>query len=157
MLAGQQAAIAATRPGARFNDPHEAALQALTQGLFDLGVLTHEQHGNMQDVLADRAYAPYYMHRTGHWMGMDVHDCGSYAEPGEPRGESGSPPSRILRPGMVLTIEPGLYVRSGSAAPEKFWNTGIRIEDDALITESGCELLTRDVPVVADDIEALMR
>ena len=88
----------------------------------------------MQDAVAARAYAPYYMHRTSHWMGMDVHDCGSYAEPGAPRQADGALPSRVLRPGMVLTVEPGLYVRAGSAAPEKFWNTGIRIEDDALIT-----------------------
>ena len=87
---------------------------------------------------------------------MDVHDCGSYAEPGAPRQADGALPSRVLRPGMVLTVEPGLYVRAGSAAPEKFWNTGIRIEDDALITAEGCELLTRGVPVAASEIEELM-
>ena len=152
----QQAAIDATRPGSRFNEPHEAAVRTLTQGLFDLGILTHNQHGSVQDAVAARAYAPYYMHRTSHWMGMDVHDCGSYAEPGALRQADGALPSRVLRPGMVLTVEPGLYVRAGSAAPEKFWNTGIRIEDDALITAEGCELLTRGVPVAASEIEELM-
>ena len=96
---------------------------------------------------------------------MDVHDCGDYTEPGsKPRVEkdaSGNPvmrkPSRILRPGMVLTIEPGIYVRPAKSVPKEFWNIGIRIEDDALVTAKGCELLTRGVPVDADEIEALMR
>ena len=96
------------------------------------------------------------MHRTGHWLGMDVHDCGSYSEPGQASAE-GPPPSRILRTGMTLTLEPGLYVRPGPGVPERFWNTGIRIEDDALITADGCELLTRQAPVAADEIEALMQ
>jgi Xaa-Pro aminopeptidase len=108
------------------------------------------------------------MHRTGHWLGMDVHDCGSYVEPTEVgqaherkdplSGETITDrPSRILRPGMVLTIEPGLYVRPADKMPEQFWNIGIRIEDDAIVTETGCELITRDVPVKAEEIEALMR
>jgi Xaa-Pro aminopeptidase len=108
------------------------------------------------------------MHRTGHWLGMDVHDCGSYVEPTQ-IGESSqrkdplsgetiiNRPSRILRPGMVLTIEPGLYVRPTEGVPEEFWNLGIRIEDDAVVTETGCELISRGVPVKADEIEALMR
>jgi Xaa-Pro aminopeptidase len=108
------------------------------------------------------------MHRTGHWLGMDVHDCGSYVEPTEVgqtsqrkdplSGEAiTNRPSRILQPGMVLTIEPGLYVRPTEGVPEAFWNIGIRIEDDAIVTASGCELITRDVPVAPDAIEALMR
>jgi Xaa-Pro aminopeptidase len=108
------------------------------------------------------------MHRTGHWLGMDVHDCGSYVEPGEVGkvSERKDPlsgelikdrPSRVLRPGMVLTIEPGLYIRPAEGVPEKFWNIGIRIEDDAVVTADGCELITRDVPVAPDAIEALMR
>jgi len=108
------------------------------------------------------------MHRTGHWLGMDVHDCGSYVEPSQ-AGEvserkdplSGeiiqNRPSRVLRPGMVLTIEPGLYVRPGEGVPERFHNIGIRIEDDAIVTETGCELISRGVPVKPDEIEALMR
>jgi Xaa-Pro aminopeptidase len=107
------------------------------------------------------------MHRTGHWLGMDVHDCGSYVEPGEvgQTSERKDPlsgenitnrPSRILRPGMVLTIEPGLYVRPAQGVPEHFWNIGIRIEDDAIVTATGCELISRGVPVHPDDIEKLM-
>jgi len=107
------------------------------------------------------------MHRTGHWLGMDVHDCGSYVEPGEQGiSERKDPlsgetivnrPSRILRPGMVLTIEPGLYVRPAEGVPEHFHNIGIRIEDDAIVNETGCELISRGVPVKADEIEELMR
>ena len=170
-LAAQQAAVAATRPGARFNAPHEAAVRVLTQGLIDLGLIDRNQHGALDEAIAHRAYQPYYMHRTSHWLGMDVHDCGSYVEPTEASqaSERRDPltgelalerPSRILRPGMVLTLEPGLYVRPGDKAPERFWNTGIRIEDDALVTDDprfdGCELLTRAAPVEPDAIEALM-
>ena len=168
VLASQQAAIAATRPGARFTDPHEAAVRVLTQGMLDLGLIDKGQHGTLEDAIAHRAYFAHYMHRTGHWLGMDVHDCGSYVEPGEvgqpsPRRDPLSGeliqdrPSRILRPGMVLTIEPGLYVRPSEKVPSAFWNIGIRIEDNAVVTADGCELLTRDVPVEPDAIEALMR
>jgi Xaa-Pro aminopeptidase len=108
------------------------------------------------------------MHRTGHWIGMDVHDCGAYTEPSELgqvserkdalTGETiRDRPARLLQPGMVLTIEPGIYVRPADGVPEMFHNIGIRIEDDAIVTEAGCELITRDVPVRVDEIEALMR
>lgn len=168
VLASQDAAVAATKPGNRFTDPHEATVAVLAQGLLDVGLLDKNKVGSAQDVIANRAYFPFYMHRTGHWLGMDVHDCGSYVEPSEVGtvNERKDPlsgevikdrPSRILRPGMALTIEPGLYVRPGEGVPEQFWNIGIRIEDDAIVTESGCELITRDVPVKADEIEALMR
>jgi Xaa-Pro aminopeptidase len=168
VLASQDAAVAATRAGARFTDPHDATIQVLAQGLLDLGLLNQDKHGSAQDVIEKRAYFPFYMHRTGHWLGMDVHDCGSYVEPLElgQVSERKDPlsgetlvnrPSRILREGMVLTIEPGLYVRPAEGVPEAFWNLGIRIEDDAIVTSNGCELITRGVPVVADEIEALMR
>ena len=168
VLASQQAAIEATRPGARFTDPHEATVKVLTQGMLDLGLLDKNQHGTLEDAIANRHYFAHYMHRTGHWLGMDVHDCGSYVEPSEigQVSERKDPlsgelikdrPSRILRPGMVLTIEPGLYVRPSDKIPKEFWNIGIRIEDDAVVTETGCELITRDVPVEPDAIEALMR
>ncbi|MDR0274607.1 MAG: Xaa-Pro dipeptidase, partial [Burkholderiaceae bacterium] len=167
VLAGQHAAAAATRPGARFTDPHEAAVRTLTQGLLDLGIIDKSKAGSLDEAIAARAYFPFYMHRTSHWLGMDVHDCGSYAEPGEraPIAERRDPltgetaqdrPARILRPGMVLTLEPGLYVRPLDTVPQPFWNIGIRIEDDALITAAGCELLTRAVPVAADEIERIM-
>ena len=168
VLASQDAAVAATRAGARFNDPHDATVAVLAQGLLDLGLLDKNKVGSAQDVIDQRAYFQFYMHRTGHWLGMDVHDCGSYVEPGEAgqvserkdplSGETiTNRPSRVLRPGMVLTIEPGLYVRPAEGVPEQFHHLGIRIEDDAIVTESGCELITRGVPVKADEIEALMR
>ena len=168
VLQSQVAAIAATRAGARFNDPHDATVAVLAQGLLDLGLLDKNKLGTAQDVMEKRAYFQFYMHRTSHWLGMDVHDCGSYVEPGEvgQTSERKDPlsgetitnrPSRVLQPGMVLTIEPGLYVRPAEGVPEAFWNIGIRIEDDAVVTDSGCELITRDVPVDGDEIEALMR
>ncbi|SFD89117.1 aminopeptidase P N-terminal domain-containing protein [Paracidovorax konjaci] len=168
VLASQHAAVAATRSGARFNDPHDATVAVLAQGLLDLGLLDRNRFGSAQDVIEQRAYFQFYMHRTGHWLGMDVHDCGSYVEPTEvgQTSERRDPlsgeaitnrPSRILRPGMVLTIEPGLYIRPAPGVPEAFHHIGIRIEDDAIVTEGGCELITRGVPVEADEIEALMR
>jgi Xaa-Pro aminopeptidase len=168
VLASQEAAAAVTKPGARFNDPHDAAVRVLAQGMLDVGLLDRNKVGSLDDVIEKRAYFPFYMHRTGHWLGMDVHDCGSYVEPGEVgqvserkdplSGETiKNRPSRILRPGMVLTIEPGIYVRPGEGVPEQFHHIGIRIEDDAIVTPSGCELITRGVPVKADEIEAVMR
>ncbi|WP_027016943.1 aminopeptidase P N-terminal domain-containing protein [Comamonas composti] len=168
VLASQKAAVATTRAGARFDDVHDAAVAVLAQGMLDLGLLDRSKYGSAQDVIESRAYFQFYMHRTGHWMGMDVHDCGSYVEPGEPGPDSERRdplsgeliihrPSRILRPGMVTTIEPGIYVRPAPGVPEPFHNIGIRIEDDAVVTETGCELITRGVPVEADEIEALMR
>ncbi|MDA7419177.1 aminopeptidase P N-terminal domain-containing protein [Xenophilus arseniciresistens] len=168
VLASQDAAVAATKAGNRFNDPHEATVKVLAQGMLDLGLLDANKVGSAQDVIDNRSYFQFYMHRTGHWLGMDVHDCGSYVEPtqvGEV-SERKDPlsgeliknrPSRILKPGMVLTIEPGIYVRPAEGVPEQFHNIGIRIEDDAVVTEGGCELITRGVPVKGDEIEALMR
>jgi Xaa-Pro aminopeptidase len=168
VLASQDAAVAATKAGARFTDPHDATVRVLSQGLLDLGLLQANKHGSVDDVIEKRAYFSFYMHRTSHWLGMDVHDCGSYIEPSEAGNTSTrqdplsgetitNRPSRILHPGMVLTIEPGLYVRPSADVPEKFWNIGIRIEDDAIVTANGCELISRGVPVIASEIEALMR
>jgi len=168
VLASQDAAVAATRAGARFTDPHEAAVKVLAQGMLDVGLLDRNKVGTLDDVIEKRAYFQFYMHRTGHWLGMDVHDCGSYVEPSEVGSVSErkdplsgeiirNRPSRILQPGMVLTIEPGIYVRPAEGVPEQFHNIGIRIEDDAIVTAQGCELITRGVPVKADEIEALMR
>jgi Xaa-Pro aminopeptidase len=165
VLAAQDAAVAATKPGKRFVDPHNAATRVLVEGMLDTGLLSKAKHGKVDDVLESGAYRQFYMHRTGHWMGMDVHDCGDYTEAaGKPTLQADATgqqvlrkPSRILRPGMVLTVEPGIYVRPAKGVPKEFWNIGIRIEDDALVTSSGCELLTRGVPVDADEIEALMR
>ena len=165
VLAAQEAALKLCKPGKRFTDPHDAAARVLAQGMLDVGLLNPAKHGTVDDVLASGAYRQFYMHRTSHWMGMDVHDCGDYTEPGsKPREEKDAlgqlvmkKPPRILRAGMVLTIEPGIYVRPAKGVPKQFWNIGIRIEDDALITAKGCELLTRGVPVNADAIEALMQ
>ena len=168
VLASQYAAVAATRAGARFTDPHEASVKVLAQGMLDLGLLDRNKVGTLDDVIEKRAYFQFYMHRTGHWLGMDVHDCGAYTEPSE-IGQTSvrqdaltgdtivNRPARILQPGMVLTIEPGIYVRPAAGVPEAFHNIGIRIEDDAIVTASGCELISRGVPVAADEIEALMR
>ncbi len=167
VLASQEAAIAVTKPGARFVDPHEAAVKVLAQGMLDVGLLNKDKHGSLQDVIDKRAYFQFYMHRTGHWLGMDVHDCGGYNELSElaQTTERKDPlsgeliknrPSRILQEGMVLTIEPGLYIRPAPGVPEKFHNIGIRIEDDAVVNASGCELMSRGVPVDALAIEGLM-
>ena len=152
VLASQHAAIDATRAGARFTDPHDAAVRVLVQGMLDCRLL----EGSVDGVIESGAYRRFYMHRTGHWLGMDVHDCGDYREPGEAAGEAGRP-WRVLRPGMVLTIEPGIYVRAADDLPAEFHDIGIRIEDDAVVTETGCELITSDVPKAAAEIEALMR
>ncbi len=168
VLASQDAAVAATKEGARFTDPHEATVKVLAQGMLDVGLLDRNKVGTVQDVIANRSYFQFYMHRTGHWLGMDVHDCGNYVEPSQAGevSERRDPlsneiikdrPARKLKAGMVLTIEPGIYVRPGEGVPEKFHNIGIRIEDDAIVTATGCELISRGVPVGADEIEALMR
>jgi Xaa-Pro aminopeptidase len=167
VLASQDAAVAATRAGARFTDPHEATVKVLAQGMLDVGLLDKNKVGHLDDVLESRAYFAFYMHRTSHWLGLDVHDCGSYLEPTELgqvstrkdalTGETiVNRPARILREGMVLTIEPGIYVRPAEDVPEAFHHIGIRIEDDAIVTTTGCELITRGVPVKADEIERLM-
>jgi Xaa-Pro aminopeptidase len=168
VLASQEAAVAATHAGARFTDPHEASVKVLAQGMLDVGLLDKNKVGGLADVIENRSYFQFYMHRTGHWLGMDVHDCGGYLEPSE-MGQTSTRkdaltgetiinrPARILRAGMVLTIEPGIYVRPAPGVPEKFHNIGIRIEDDAIVTDTGCELISRGVPVKADEIEALMR
>ena len=168
VLASQEAAIAATHAGARFVAPHEATVKVLAQGMLDLGLLDKNKVGTLADVIESRAYFQFYMHRTGHWLGMDVHDCGGYNEPSElgTFSERKDPlsgalikdrPSRILKTGMVLTIEPGIYVRPAEGVPEQFHHIGIRIEDDAIVTPTGCELISRGVPVSVAEIEALMR
>ncbi|QGZ60614.1 aminopeptidase P N-terminal domain-containing protein [Paraburkholderia acidisoli] len=161
VLAAQQAAVAATRAGVNFEAPHDAAVRVLAQGLLDTGILDTSRYANVDAVIAERAYARFYMHRTGHWLGMDVHDAGDYRERGADNGGTQKtatpPPWRTLRAGMTLTIEPGLYIRAAEDVPERYWDIGIRIEDDAIVTETGCELITRDVPVAADEIEALMQ
>ncbi len=163
--AAQEAAIAVTRPGARRLDAHDAAVRVLAQGMLDTGLLDRKQVGDVDAVIQSAAYRRFYMHGTGHWLGRDVHDVGDYLSADEapveqPDGLGGTvvkKPSRLLQPGMVVTLEPGLYVRPAEGVPERFWNIGIRIEDDAAITATGCELISRGVPTDADEIERLMR
>jgi len=149
VLAAQDAAVAATRPGTAYNLPHEAAVKVLAQGMLDLGLLTGTLDAALE--LGDKregGYFRFYMHRTGHWLGLDVHDAGEYK-----RGEQWLP----LAAGNVVTVEPGIYVRPAADVPEHFWNIGIRIEDDALVTADGCELITAACPKTIADIEAWMR
>jgi len=154
VLAAQDAAIADTRPGKRFMDGHDAAVRVLAQGMLDTGLLDKSKVGSLDDVIAKGDYRQFYMHRTGHWLGMDVHDVGEYRDPVDSNGDK---PWRTLQPGMVLTVEPGIYVRPAEGVPEKYWNIGIRIEDDAHVTPDGCEILTTAVPNKVVEIEALMR
>ncbi|RMF77237.1 MAG: M24 family metallopeptidase [Nitrospirae bacterium] len=144
VLAAQQEAIARIRPGARWDEPHRAAVEVLTQGMVDLGLLA----GDVAELVASEAYKRFYPHRTGHWLGMDVHDVGDYRDAGG---------WRRLEPGMVFTVEPGLYVAPGDGVPERFAGIGIRIEDDCRVTETGCEVLTAAVPKEAEAVEAAVR
>ena len=144
VLAASHAARAQVRPGNGWDAPHEAAITVLTQGFVDLGLLK----GKVQELMETEAYRRFYMHRTGHWLGLDVHDAGRYKTQGQ---------WRPFAPGMALTIEPGCYVRPADDVPEAFWNIGIRIEDNALVTPEGCEILTEGVPREIEGIEELMR
>ena len=144
VLAAQQAAIDEVQVGKHWNQPHERACEVLTEGLIDLGIL----QGTVTECINDKSYQPYYMHRTGHWLGMDVHDVGDYRIDGV---------WRELEPGMVLTVEPGLYLRAGiPGLDEKWWNIGIRIEDDVLVSHDGPEVLSRDAPKTISEIETVM-
>ena len=155
-LAAQEAAVGMTKPGNTFMQPHDAALKVLTQGLLDEKLLKLSELGSLENAIETAAYRRFYMHRTSHWLGMDVHDVGSYRETmqNSPNEEK---PWRVLKSGMVITIEPGLYIRPADDVNKAFWNIGIRIEDDAVLNDSGCELISRGVPVKADEIEALMK
>jgi len=156
VLAAQTAAIAEIKPGKRFIDGHEAAVQVLAQGMLDTGLLDKNQVGTLDDVIGKGDYRQFYMHRTGHWIGMDVHDVGHYRQP-QIDAPSQDKPWRLLQPGMALTVEPGIYVRPGPGVPEAYWNIGIRIEDDVVVTETGSDILSHDAPKTVSDIESLMR
>ena len=144
VLAAQYAAIEQVKPGNHWNDPHEAAIKVITQGLIDVGILK----GKLETQIKKETYKDFYMHRTGHWLGMDVHDVGDYKVDDE---------WRVLEPGMVLTVEPGLYISADHEHVAKKWhNIGIRIEDDVLVTKDSHEVLSKDVPKEPDEIEALM-
>jgi Xaa-Pro aminopeptidase len=143
VLAAQSAAIAAVKAGNRWDEPHDAAVGVLARGFVDLGLCS----GTVEKVIETEEYKRFYMHRTGHWLGLDVHDAGEYKSGGE---------WRRLEPGMTLTVEPGCYVRPGEGVPEAFWNIGVRIEDDVVVTAAGCEVLTAAAPKSVREIEALV-
>ena len=144
VLDAQLAAIDKVRPGNSWNDPHRAAVRVLTKGLVKLGLLK----GRVNTLIKNKSYTKFYMHRTGHWLGMDVHDVGDYKIDGH---------WRQLEPGMVLTVEPGIYIPSGTRGVAKRWRgIGIRIEDDVVVTKTDPDVLTRDVPKSVEEIEALM-
>jgi Xaa-Pro aminopeptidase len=144
VAAAQQAAMAKVRRGNAWNEPHEAAVRVLAQGMIDLKLLS----GTLDEVLEKETYKRFYMHRTGHWLGLDVHDAGEYKRAGH---------WRPLEPGMALTVEPGLYIRAADDVPEPLRNIGIRIEDDVVVTEAECEVITAEAPKGIAEIEALMR
>jgi len=143
VLAAQEAAINAVKPGNHWNQPHEAAVKVITRGLVKIGLLK----GNVAKLIKDGAYRRFYMHRTGHWLGMDVHDVGDYKQKGN---------WRKFKPGMVLTVEPGIYIPAGSkGVAKKWWNIGIRIEDDVVVTTKGCDVLSKDAPKTVAEIEQI--
>ncbi|OZG74903.1 Xaa-Pro aminopeptidase [Hahella sp. CCB-MM4] len=145
VLASQYAAIEEVKAGHHWNNPHEAAVRVITEGLLEIGLL----QGELKELIETEAYKKFYMHRTGHWLGMDVHDVGDYKIGGE---------WRVLEPGMVMTVEPGIYIAPELEDIDERWRgIGIRIEDDVLVTKQAPEIFTRDVPKDIDDIEALMR
>jgi Xaa-Pro aminopeptidase len=135
-------------------DGHQAAVRVLTEGMLATGLLDKNLVGNVDDAIASNAFRQFYMHGTGHWLGLDVHDAGAYRTADKQGNER---PWRSLQAGMVLTIEPGIYVRPAAGVPEQFWHIGIRIEDDVLITEQGHLNLSRDTPKTVAEIEAEMR
>ena len=144
VLAAQEAAFKEIAPGKHWNEAHEATVRVITAGLLELGLL----EGALDELIAAEAYKPFYMHRAGHWLGMDVHDVGDYKVGGE---------WRVLEPGMAMTVEPGIYIAVDNEQVAKKWRgIGVRIEDDVLVTRSGCEILTGGVPKSVAEIEALM-
>ncbi len=152
VLAAQAAALKALKVGALYTSIHEAAVLVLAQGMLDLGLLDKNKDGNLDDVIADKRYLQFYMHGTGHWLGMDVHDVGRYRDV-----DSAGKPSRPLQAGMALTVEPGIYVRPAQGVPEQFWNMGIRIEDDVLVTDNGYTILSAAAPKTVAEIEQVMQ
>lgn len=142
VLAAQEAAIAAVKPDASFDAPHQAAVEVITEGLIALKLI----EGPRQTALEEARYRRFFMHRTGHWLGLDVHDVGRYKQDGA---------WRTLEPGMVLTVEPGLYLDDAEDIPKVYRGIGVRIEDDVLVTEKGHEVLTHAVPKTVAEIEAL--
>jgi Xaa-Pro aminopeptidase len=143
VLEAQLAAIDKVRPGNHWNQPHEAAVRAITQGLVRLGILK----GSVARLIKEQAYLPFFSHRTGHWLGLDVHDVGDYKVGGE---------WRVLETGMALTVEPGIYVRPSARVPKEFWDIGVRIEDDLLVTEGDPDVLTAALEKTPEAVERVV-
>ena len=144
VLAAQLAAIETIKPGATWEDPHNAAVRVLTEGLVEHGIL----QGNVDELIANGDYQRFFMHKTGHWLGLDVHDVGDYKVNND---------WRELECGMIMTVEPGLYISAGAeGVDERWWNIGIRIEDDVAVVKDGAEVLSKDAPKQIDEIEQLM-
>ncbi|BAN51174.1 Xaa-Pro aminopeptidase [Metapseudomonas resinovorans] len=144
VLKSQEAAFLEIAPGKHWNEAHEATVRVITAGLVELGLLK----GEVDELIASEAYKAFYMHRAGHWLGMDVHDVGDYKVGGE---------WRVLEAGMAMTVEPGIYIGVDNQDVAKKWRgIGVRIEDDVVVTKTGCEILTGGVPKSVDEIEALM-
>lgn len=143
VLNAQDAAMSKVKPGNHWNDPHKAAVRVLTKGMVELGLLK----GNVTELIKKNAYTKYYMHRTGHWIGMDVHDVGDYKVDDK---------WRLLETGMAMTIEPGLYIPAGSRGAKRWWDIGVRIEDDVAVTKDGYELLTKGLPRTVKEVESVM-
>ena len=144
VLAAQDAAIKTVAPGVTFDQANKAAIEVITRGLVDLGILS----GDVENLIADGAYREFYMHSVSHWLGMDVHDVGDYKVDSH---------WRVYEPGMLLTIEPGIYISAENLQVDKKWRgIGVRIEDDILVTKKGYEILTDGVPKQRDQIEKLM-
>jgi Xaa-Pro aminopeptidase len=144
VLDAQLAAIDKARPGNHWNQPHEAAVRAITQGLVKLGLLK----GPVSKLIREQAYQAFFNHRTGHWLGLDVHDVGDYKVGGE---------WRVLEAGMALTVEPGIYIRPSPRVPKEFWNIGVRIEDDVLVTRDAPDVLTAALEKTPEAIERLLQ
>jgi Xaa-Pro aminopeptidase len=144
VLSAQLAAIRSVKPGAAWDKAQDIVVKVITTGLKDVGILK----GNVNDLIKKQAYLPFYMHRSGHWLGLDVHDVGAYKIDQK---------SRPLKAGMVLTVEPGIYISADTPGVHKRWhNIGVRIEDDVLVTKNGCDVLSKHIPKERDDIEAIM-
>jgi Xaa-Pro aminopeptidase len=143
VLEAQLAAIDKVRPGNHWNQPHEAAVRAITHGLVRLGILK----GSVARLIKEQAYLPFFSHRTGHWLGLDVHDVGDYKVGGE---------WRVLETGMALTVEPGIYVRPSARVSKEFWDIGVRIEDDLLVTEGDPDVLTASLEKTPEAVERMV-
>jgi Xaa-Pro aminopeptidase len=144
VLESQVAAIDKVRRGNHWNEPHDAAVKVITRGLKKLGLLD----GTLPKLIRDGAYREYYMHRTGHWLGMDVHDVGDYKVGDE---------WRLLEPGMAMTVEPGIYLPDSRKVPARFRNIGVRIEDDVVVTTGAADVLSKGLEKEPDAIETLMQ